>query len=192
MQQQITRATLSTGLLAASLAMSGVSAAAGTETVPIMGAAATSELTGTVTVVNQEKRMLTIKTPDGRFEVLHVPEKVQRLDQVKIGNLLKITETEALLVDLKKGHGAGEIGVSADSQTERDPGIKPSGSIIDTVTLNGRVESIDTAKSTVTIRGPENVVTLKVEDPALLKTLAPGDGVEASYMRVISGEVSFQ
>lgn len=167
-------------------------AQAQTETMPIAGAAASTQLTGTVTVVNQEKRMLTIRTADGRFEVLHVPKEVTRLNEIKIGNLLTITETEALLVDLKKGEGAGTIGMSKSTTTERDPGTKPSGAIIDTVTISGRVESLDKAASTVSIRGPNRLVSLKVEDPALLDSLAVGDGVEASYMRIISGDVTFQ
>ncbi|NEV61959.1 hypothetical protein [Thiorhodococcus minor] len=181
--------TLTAGLLAMTLASA---AQAQTETMPIAGAAASMELTGTVTIVNQEKRMLTIETPDGRFEVLHVPKEVTRLSEIKIGNLLTITETQALLVDLKKGDGAGTIGMSKRTTTERDPGTKPSGAIVDTLTISGRVESMDKAASTVSVRGPNRLVTLKVEDPALLDSLAVGDGVEASYMRIISGDVKFQ
>lgn len=188
---QTNRATLSVGLVAACLAIT-TPASAEPETIPIMGAATATALTGTVTVVNQEKRMLTIKTPEGRFVVLHVPDGVKRLDAVKIGNLLTITKTEAVLVDLKKGKGAATIGMSQKSTLEQDPGTKPSGAIVDTTTLSGRVESVDKAKSTVTIQGPRDRVTMRVEDPAVLESLAPGDGVQATYMRVISGDVKFQ
>ncbi|NEX18895.1 copper-binding protein [Thiorhodococcus mannitoliphagus] len=189
MTSQLRFPTLTASLLAITLASA---ASAQTETMPIAGAATSTELTGTVTIVNQEKRMLTIETSDGRFEVLHVPPAVKRLDEIKIGNRLTITETEALLVDLKKGSGAGTIGMSQNITAERDPGTKPSGAIVDTATISGRVESVDKAGSTVTIQGPNRAVTLKVEDPALLDSLAVGDGVEASYMRVISGKVEFQ
>jgi hypothetical protein len=160
------------------------------ETVPVAEVAVSSALTGTVTVVNQDKRMLTIKTPEGRFEVLHVPEEVKRLDEIKVGNTLTITETNLILVDLQKGPEGGSLGVTKDSAVFREPGEKPAGSIVEAMTINGIVESVDKAKSTVTIKGPESTMTFDVRDPAVLESVAPGDGVSASYVRAISGEVT--
>ncbi|TCT22730.1 hypothetical protein [Thiobaca trueperi] len=162
------------------------------QTTPVTGAVTTAELTGEVVVVDQTRRMLTIRTPEGRFEVLNVPDEVTRLDQVKIGNRLTISQTEAVLIDLKKGPSAGGVGATQETTVERTPGRKPAGAIIDTLTLNGRVESVDHAKSTVTVRGPNQTVTLGVRDHALLNSIAPGDGVSATYMRVIRGEVRFR
>ena len=90
------------------LSLLGATSVVCAETTPVAGTAVSSELTGTVTVVNQEQRMLTIETPDGHFEVLHVPDEVQRLDDIKIGNKLTITETDLILVDLHKGADAGQ------------------------------------------------------------------------------------
>lgn len=163
---------------------------ASAQTVPVAGAAASTELTGTVTIVNLEKRMLTIQTPEGRFEVLHVPQEVQRLDQVKIGNKLTITETDLFLIDLQKGEGS--VGVTKESVIERDPGVKPSGIMVESLTLNGKVEAVNKANSTVTVRGPEKRMTFNVRNKALLDSVAPGDGVTATYMRGISGKVEFQ
>ncbi|MBK1718171.1 copper-binding protein [Thiocystis violacea] len=162
------------------------------ETVPVAVGSVSSTVSGTVTVVNQEKRMLTIKTPEGRFEVLHVPAEVQRLDEVKIGNVLTITETDLVLIDLKTGADAGAIGISTQSSVVRDPGEKPAGMMVESLTVTGVVESVDKAKSSVTIKGPEQIMTFKVKDPALLESVAVGDSVSASYMRAISGEVKFQ
>lgn len=160
------------------------------ETVPVAGVGVTSALTGTVTVVNQDKRMLTIQTPEGRFEVLHVPEEVKRLNEIKIGDTLTIKETDLVLVDLHKGPEAGSLGVTRDSAVLREPGEKPAGAIVESLTINGIVESVDKAASTVTIKGPEETVTFEVQDPAVLESVVPGDGVSASYVRAISGEVT--
>ena len=167
----------------------GALSIADAETTPIGGAAVSSELTGTVTVVNQERRMLTIETPDGRFEVLHVPDEVQRLDEIKIGNKLTITATDLILVDLHKGADAGTMGVETQSSVVRKQGGKPAGMIVDSVTVTGVVQSVDQAKSSVTIMAPGETMTLKVKDPTVLDAVAPGDSVSASYMRAISGEV---
>ncbi|WP_043754578.1 hypothetical protein [Imhoffiella purpurea] len=162
------------------------------QTLPVAGAAASTTLTGTVTVVNVEKRLLTIKTEDGRFEVLRVPPEVTRLDQIKIGNTLTVTQTKLVLIDLVKGVEAAGIGIEKDSAMIRDPGSKPSGAIVDTVTLKGVVESVDQDASTVTIRGPQQVRTFEVEDPALLNSVVPGDGVTVTYATIIDGGVTFE
>ncbi|NEX22477.1 copper-binding protein [Thiorhodococcus mannitoliphagus] len=162
------------------------------ETFPVAGATDTTEISGTVVIVNQEQRMLTVQTPEGRFEVLHVPEEVKRLDEIKIGNHLAITQTDFLLVDLHKGADAGSVGVTTGSEVVRDPGEKPSGMMVHSVTVTGVVQGVNKAKSTVTIKGPERTMTFKVKDPAVLDSVAPGDSVSASYIRLISGEVKFQ
>jgi hypothetical protein len=177
--------------LACALTLIGLSAAVQAETLTVAGSAVSTSLTGTVTVVNVDKRLLTIKTPEGHFEVLHVPAEVKRLDEIKIGNTLTITETELLLVDLQKGADVGEPGVSSESVIVRDPGDKPAGMMIDTLTVTGTITALDKAKSTVTIQGPEEHITLKVKDPSVLDSVAVGDGVSASYARSISGVVEF-
>jgi Cu/Ag efflux protein CusF len=170
----------------------GFTCVAHAETQTIAGTAVSHELKGTVTFVNVDKRMLTIKTPEGRFEVLHVPKEVQRLDEIKIGNALTITETELVLVGLQKGADAGSAGVTRESSVVRDAGEKPAGMMVESLTVTGVITAVDKAHSTVTVKGPEKSMTFKVEDPALLKSVAPGDSVSASYMRGISGKVKFQ
>jgi Cu/Ag efflux protein CusF len=72
-----------------------------------------------------------------------------------------------------------------------DAGTKPAGTITTKLKLYGKVESVDRAASQVTIRGPEKLVTLSVKDKAILDQLKPGDGVIATYVRTITGKVTF-
>lgn len=177
---------------ALSLTLAGALPMAQADTTPVSGAALSTAITGTVTIVNQETRMLTIKTPEGRFEVLHMPPEVQRLDEIKIGNRLTITQTELVLVDLIKNPEAGAIGVTRESEIVRNASEKPSGTMIESLTVTGVVESLDKAASKVTIKGPAETMTFKVRDPAVLDSVSPGDGVSATYLRAISGEVTSQ
>ena len=50
--------------------------------------------------LNKETRQMTIKAPDGHFEVIDIPKEVKRIDGIKIGDKLSATTTEAVLVDL--------------------------------------------------------------------------------------------
>jgi len=158
------------------------------ESVPIVMDAAAGEITGTVTIVNTEKRMLTIQKPDGTFQVIHVPEEVKRLDEVKINDKLTIGYLEAVAVDLHKGIGAAP-GTTATTEVDREPGKKPAGSITDTVTVTGVVEAVNKAKSTVTIQGPDDKVTVTVKDPSILEEVAAGDNVTVTFIKSVAAKV---
>lgn len=183
--------TLASAIALASAGLSPV-ALAELRDVPVTGAAVTTELTGTVEVVNLDKRMLTIRTPEGEFVVLHVPDEVTRLDEVKIGNTLNVSKTEAVLIDLQKGSDAGTVGMTKEREVARDPGAKPAGAIVDTLTLYGKIEAVDREAATVTVRGPNRTLAFTVEDQALLDSVAPGDGVVATYITAIDGFVTFE
>ncbi len=159
---------------------------------PIAGGATVTEITGTIVAVNKETRQMTIKVPDGRFEVVDIPKEVKRIDGIKIGDKLSATTTEAVLVDLETGRDAGSMGAIGDTQVQPDPGSKPAGTITEKLKLYGKVESVDRVNSQVTLRGPEKTVTLTVKDKALLDKLKPGDGVIATYVRIITGKITFQ
>jgi Cu/Ag efflux protein CusF len=162
-------------------------------TTPVAGAATLTELSGEVVAIDPTTRLMTLKTADGTFEVMRLPEEVKRIDQIKLGNTVTITETEAVLVDIEKGKDAGSMGAVPEKTVERDTtaGGKPAGTMTDKLTLYGKVEAVDKADSKVTVRGPNRTVTLKVRDRAILDDLAPGDGVIVTYLRTITGKVEF-
>jgi len=179
--------------LVAALALGGAvatqSALAEDAITPVAGEAEMTELNGEVVVINTETRLMTIKTPDGTFEVIRIPPEVERIKSIKVGDKVTITQTEAVLVEIEKGRNAGSMGAIPEQSVEPEPGAKPAGTIVDKLTLYGKVVGVDKAKSHVTVQGPNKTLTLKVEDPALLDDLAPGDGVIARYVRVITGKV---
>jgi hypothetical protein len=179
--------------LAAALSLSVAAAlqpAIAEETItPVAGAATLTELSGEVVVINTETRLMTLKTADGAFEVLRIPPEVERIKAIKIGDTVTISSTEAVLVEIEKGRDAGSMGAVPERALEREEGEKPAGTMVDKLTLYGKVLDVDKTKSEVTVQGPNQTVTLKVEDPAMIADLAPGDGVIARYVRVITGKV---
>jgi hypothetical protein len=160
-------------------------------TEPVVAEAMQTTISGEVMVVNTDTRLMTLKTADGRYEVLHVPPEVKRLDEIKIGDMVSITETTTALIELQKGRDAGAMGAEGSTDAERAPGSeKPAGTITDTLTLYGKIVGIDKAAGTVSIKGAETTRTFPVEDAALMDELAVGDGVVATFRNVISGEVT--
>jgi hypothetical protein len=184
-------------VLAFALASSGITLVsavvrADVSVIPVTGAEVTSQISGIVEIVNVEKRMLTIKTPDGRFEVIHVPAEAQRLDEVKIGNRLTITETEAVLIDLVKGDDAGAIGATQQTVLDQEHSAKPAGTMTDTLTLYGRIVGVDKTNRKVSVKGAEETIDFDIDDPALLDELDVGDGVVATFIRSVSGKVELR
>jgi hypothetical protein len=157
---------------------------------PLAGGATVTEIDGIVQTINTETRQMTIRTPEGRFEVIDIPREVKRIDAIKVGDRVQATSTEAVLVDLETGPNAGSMGAIGDTTVAPEPGVKPAGTITDKLKLYGKVLKVDRGRSRVTIRGAQETVTLKVNDKALMKRLKLGDGVVATYVRIISGKVS--
>jgi Cu/Ag efflux protein CusF len=180
--------TLTSALLASPLAPI---AFAESGDVPLAAGADLQEVTGTVVVVNQETRMLTIRKPDGVFEVIHVPAEVQRLDEIRIDDTLAIAYLEAVAIDLQTGDAAAtESSATASVEVDREAGALPAGSLQETITLVGIVEGIDKARSKITIRGPERTVTLKVRDSTRLDGVTVGDSVSLTYLNAVAATVT--
>jgi Cu/Ag efflux protein CusF len=181
---------LGLALCAALISGAGVTGVAfSQEAEPVVAAMSDSYLAGEVMVVNTETRLMTLKDADGVFHVLHVPPEVTRLDEIKIGDKVTITEISSALIGLTPADAGTPIAMDTTTDVERDPGRKPSGTITETLTVSGKVVGIDQAAGTVTVQGPRKTQTLDVNDPSLLDGVKVGDSVVAQFRNVIAGEV---
>ena len=176
--------------LAGVLAISPVHAQGGLVSQPIQAVAVVTQLEGEVAMVNPETRMLTIRRPDGVFEVRHVPPEVQRLDRIRIGNRVSLTEITTASIEVQRGRDAGSMGMIANTEVDRSPGGRPAGTIVDTVTLYGQITGVNVGAGTVTVRGANDTRTFELEDKQLLASLRVGDGVVVRMRNILSGEVT--
>lgn len=150
------------------------------------------KLTGVVEAVNADNRIVTIRSL-GRDEVIvmEVGDEVRNLDQVKVGDRVVTEFKEAVAVDLKKGGGM-EQGAGVEAAASRaEPGMKPSGSMSETVTLVATIVGIDPDEPSVTLQGPEgNVVEILVQEPDKLKKVDVGDQVVITFRRALAISVT--
>jgi len=133
---------------------------------------------------------MTLKDADGVFHVLHVPPAVSRIDQIKIGDKVTITEISSALIGLTPADAGTPTAMDMTTDVERDSGRKPSGTITETLSVSGKIVGVDQAAGTVTIKGPNQTRTFDVDDPSLLDGVKVGDGVVAQFRNVIVGEVT--
>ena len=85
-------------------------------TTPIAGGATVTEITGTIVAVNKETRQMTIKVPDGHFEVVDIPKEVKRIDGIKKGfGVIILLTGIAILSGADKWLEAKVVGVLPDA-----------------------------------------------------------------------------
>ena len=161
---------------------------------PIAGVAAQESALiydGEVTKINAETRTITLKNKDGETSVVAGPE-VKNFAEIKVGDHFDVVYEMAVAVELVKVKNPGVPSEQVTTSTATAPqGDKPGVITTNTVTATANVESIDTAKSTVSLKGPEgNTFTVKVKNPDLMKDIAVNDQVKVVYTEAIAAVVS--
>lgn len=153
------------------------------------GAAATGEVvtvTAVVTAVDKASRTVTLKGPQGNtFRVVAGPE-VRNFDQIRTGDELVVTHVEALTLELKKGGSGIRERVESETSGRAAAGDKPEAAAVRRVTVVADVVAVNARAQTVTLRGPQHTVDLRVKDPAQLAAIKVGDQVEATYTEGIA------
>lgn len=133
---------------------------------------------GTVTAVDTRKRTLTLRGR-GRDATYRVDPKVANLDQVKVGDRVKIEYVAAMMMMVRRGSVSDQQAAQADAQQPVTP--QPSGAVVATgTTVTARVLAVDRKARSVRLRGPEGrVADYHVQDAADLVGVRAGDKVGA-------------
>lgn len=156
----------------------------------VAAAVETETYTGTISAIDAGTRIVTIKGDGGHTaEVIAGPE-VKNFEQLKTGDRVTMELTRALALELRKGSSA-EVSRSDEAKTLRsEPGEVPTGAVGTRTTIMAEVTAVNAANSTVTLKGPNRSIDLKVEDPAQLANIAVGDRVEATYIEAVAFQVT--
>jgi hypothetical protein len=137
-------------------------------------------VTATVTAIDQKTRAVTVKTTDGKEYSFVAGDAVKNLAQVKQGDIVTATYTEALVYEVKKGGKAGAEQAVAGGTAAT--GKKPAAAIGQQTTVTVVITAIDTKVPSVTFKGPAgNTRTIKVQHPEKLQGVKVGDTVEVTY-----------
>jgi len=144
------------------------------------------KLTGTVKAVDLDKKTVTVEGSSGRVETIDAKE-ARNLDQVKVGDKVTVTYTQALAVFVRK---SDEPPSTSEKQTVQlaPKGEKPGGVVARTVELTGTIQSVDAQKRMVEVRVPAgDVRTFKV-DPRVknLSQVKKGDQVVLRYTESVA------
>jgi hypothetical protein len=148
-----------------------------------------AKITATVEAIDVAQRHVTLKGPKGHVVDFAVDPAVRNLEQVKVGDQVVVRYVEALSLTLKK-NGKELRGRTESADAARTAaGEKPGGAVARQVEVTADVIAVNTKKHTVTLRGPKQVVDLKVPDPGQLKLIKVGDQIQAVYTEAMAMSV---
>jgi Cu/Ag efflux protein CusF len=149
-------------------------------------------LTATVEAIDLEKRLVTLKGPEGKTVTLKVDEQARNLAQVKVGDEVQAEYLQSVALYAQKPDGSLPAAAEIAAIERAPAGEKPGMAAIDSRLITATVESIDLEKRTVALKGPEgNTLNLKVDERTPnLENLKTGDQVVARYTQAIAISVN--
>ena len=156
----------------------------------VAAAAQTTKVTATITAIDAATRAITLKGAQGKEMTVTARPEVKNFAQMKVGDQVDVEYVEALTLELKKGGGKAVARTEQAGAATAKPGERPAGLVGRQVTIVADVVDVNAATQTVTLRGPQRTVELKVRDPEQFKLIAKGDQVEATYTEAVAIAVS--
>lgn len=122
----------------------------------------TFQITATVTAVDSAKRQVTLVTPDGKKTQFKAGPEVVNFPQIRVGDQVKATMTEQLVVFVREKGGArndGQAGLIALAPKGAKPGVL----MAETVEVTTKVKSVDLKNHKATLEFPDgSTKTVKV------------------------------
>jgi hypothetical protein len=148
--------------------------------------ATTTQRTAVVETTNMRERSVLLRgdagSQNGLLATIRVGPQVRNLAQVKPGDRVVYTVTDAVAaVIAKPGDGAGPTGAAVIA-SRAAPGERPAASITEGTRVRVRVDGIDLGRNTVTFTDPDGGQrTVRVQDQRMrqfIRTLRPGEMVD--------------
>lgn len=159
------------------------------ETGPVArGEAATIQVAFSVEAVDVEKRLITLKGPQGNVGQYEVGEQVQRLAEIKPGDTIDAEYRVAVVAELReptteeKSAPVVEVTTAARGTPEEPPaaGISRAVQVVTTI------DALDRASQSITVKGPAgNTVNAHIEDPAVFDNLTIGQSIVVTFVETL-------
>lgn len=140
----------------------------------------TVNISGTVETIDHAKRVVNIKTSDGKFHTIDVPPGAKRFDEVKVGDKVSITYNNTVSARLKPpGEAPVDTGASTTTAGQQ---ANPGGTASVERTMTATIDAIDKSDSSITFVGPNGwKYSRRVVDRSILDKVHVGDKVDITW-----------
>ena len=141
-------------------------------------------VSATVEAIERSTRMLTMKGPDGKLEMVSVPADVKRFDTLKVGD--KITAKYYEVITLrKKAPGEKDVNTLTGGVTPGS-GAKAGGTAAAQRTITATITAIDPKVPSISLEGPSNwKYSSRVADREALKQVKVGDKLDITWTEAV-------
>jgi hypothetical protein len=185
------------------LAMTALAASAGSAFAQTDSLAKTAEqvtmaenpihLQSTIVGIDTANRVLMLRDQSGDV-MLPVVKEVKNFDKLKVGDVVDVYYKNALLMDISKSTAADKTDRARVDTTVVAPASGPNVvagfDAMRKVEVLATVVSVDAAKRTITLRGPQTTVKLDVAKNLDVSKLKKGDNVHAVFVSALAVQVS--
>jgi len=114
----------------------------------------TRRVTATVTGIDKATRKVTLVTPDGTKQTFTAGPEVANFAQIEVGDKVKATVTEQLVVFVREPGQPSDDGAAA-AVALAPPGEKPGALMASTVEITAKVKAIDVKHRKATLLFPD-------------------------------------
>jgi hypothetical protein len=139
----------------------------------------TKTVTVSVESIERASREITVKKPDGTYDVFYVPNEVKRVDTLKLGDKIVAQYYENLFLRLQT---PGEKPVDADSNNVTRTADRNAATASHQRTITATITKIDPKAPSITFSGPNGwTYSTRVEDTKALAKVKVGDKVDITW-----------
>src|SRR3954452_4410421 len=156
------------------MAASAVVAGAQVKTIP----GKTESVTATVEAIDAPRREVTVKKPDGKYEVIYVPQNVKRFDDLKVGDKVTAKYYENIVLQVK-APGSKAVDTAQNAVTRAEGA---AGTAAHQRTITATIAAIDMNVPSITFTGPHDWnYSTRVQDKKALANVKVGDKVDITW-----------
>lgn len=140
-------------------------------------------VTATVEAIEGARREVTVKKPDGTYEVFYVSPEIKRFDTLKVGDRITARYYETIVLHLK-APGDEAVDRSASAVTPAEG--RRAGTVAQQQTITATITAIDPRVPSITFTGPRGwTYSSRVEDKQALAKVKVGDRVDLTWTAAV-------
>jgi len=149
-------------------------------------------LNASVEAIDYDKREMTLKGPLGNQVTFAVDNRVKRLKEIKVGDLVQADYYVSVAAEVRKPTPEEEKDplVVLTATGKAPPGTSPAAGGLRMFKVVTTIEGLDRTTKTVTVKGPRgNYLTARVLDPERLTQVRIGDTIVVTYTEALAVSV---
>jgi hypothetical protein len=146
-------------------------------------------VTASVEAVDYPNREVVLRGPLGNKVTFTVDQRVKRLDEVKVGDLVRADYYVSVAAELRKPTAEEKKSplVLLDAAGKVPPGTSPAAGGLRRFKVVTTIEGLDRPTQTITVKGPRgNYLTARVADPSRLTQMRIGENIVVTYTEALA------